>query len=64
MMAASLILTGGLQLMLTRFVADLFFTKEEAKVLPNLLGAQLITTLGALLSRPRCLAISANTRGN
>ncbi|MBB1281671.1 MULTISPECIES: exopolysaccharide Pel transporter PelG [unclassified Pseudoalteromonas] len=49
MMAASLILTGGLQLLLTRFIADLFFQKEEAKVLPNLLGAQLITTIAALL---------------
>ncbi len=49
MMAASLILTGGLQLMLTRFVADLFFTKDDDSVLPNLLGAQLITTIGALL---------------
>jgi len=49
MMAASLILTGGLQLMLTRFIADLFFTKDNGLVLPNLLGAQLITTIGALL---------------
>ncbi|ALQ07431.1 exopolysaccharide Pel transporter PelG [Pseudoalteromonas fuliginea] len=49
MMAASLILTGGLQLMLTRFIADLFFTKDDGLVLPNLLGAQLITTIGALL---------------
>ena len=49
MMAASLILTGGLQLLLTRFIADLFFQKEEAKVLPNLLGAQLVTTIAALL---------------
>lgn len=49
MMAASLILTGGLQLLLTRFIADLFFQKEDAKVLPNLLGAQLVTTIAALL---------------
>lgn len=49
MMAASLILTGGLQLMLTRFSADLFFNKDDASVLPNLIGAQLITTIGAIL---------------
>lgn len=49
MMAASLILTGGLQLLLTRFVADLFFQKKDEQVLPNLLGAQLVTTLAALL---------------
>ncbi|WP_350544633.1 MULTISPECIES: exopolysaccharide Pel transporter PelG [unclassified Pseudoalteromonas] len=49
MMAASLILTGGLQLLLTRFIADLLFTKDGGQILPNLLGAQLVTTIAALL---------------
>lgn len=49
MMAASLILTGGLQLLLTRFIADLLFTKDDGQILPNLLGAQLVTTIAALL---------------
>ncbi|SHO56902.1 exopolysaccharide Pel transporter PelG [Vibrio quintilis] len=49
MMAASLILTGGLQLMLTRFAADLFFRRQDQQVLPNLLGSLLLTTIAALV---------------
>ena len=36
LMAASLILTGFLQLMFTRFIADRLFAKEDEAVLPNL----------------------------
>lgn len=49
MMASSLILTGGLQLLLTRYVSDLFFQRKNDRVLPNLLGAMLVVTLFALL---------------
>ncbi|RVU31098.1 exopolysaccharide Pel transporter PelG [Neptunomonas marina] len=45
LMAGSLILTGGLQLMLTRFVSDLLFLKADKEVLPNVLGAVTIVTL-------------------
>jgi uncharacterized membrane protein len=45
LMAASLILTGFLQLMFTRFISDRLFAKEEATVLPNLFGALALTTL-------------------
>lgn len=43
-MAASLILTGFLQLMFTRFIADRLFQKKKHAVIPNLLGALLVTT--------------------
>jgi len=39
LMAASLILTGPLQLMLTRFIADKLYEKHDEQVLPNLTGA-------------------------
>lgn len=39
LMAMSLILTGPLQLMLTRFIADRLYEKHDEKVLPNLTGA-------------------------
>ena len=51
LMAASLILTGFLQLMFTRFIADRLFAKEEGTVLPNLFGALALTTL---VSRAPC----------
>jgi uncharacterized membrane protein len=47
LMAASLIVTGFLQLMFTRFIADRLFDKDEDAVLPNLFGALALTTLGA-----------------
>ena len=51
LMASSLILTGGMQLMFTRFVADRLYAHEPRIVLPNLLGALLLTTaVSALLS--------------
>lgn len=39
LMAGSLILTGGLQLLFTRFVADQIYAGQESRVIPNLNGA-------------------------
>jgi uncharacterized membrane protein len=46
LMAGSLIATGGLQLMFTRFIADCVYRQEEPRVLPNLMGALTVTGLG------------------
>jgi len=49
LMAASLIFTGFLQLMFTRYVADRLFEKKGDIILPNLIGAlTLITFIGGL----------------
>jgi uncharacterized membrane protein len=50
LMAASLILTSPLQLMITRFIADRVYEKKEEQVLPNLTGALfiVITVSGTL----------------
>ncbi len=45
LMAASLIVTSPLQLLFTRFISDRLFEKRDKVVLPNLLGALLLTTL-------------------
>ena len=45
LIATTLILTGGLQLALSRFVADRLFEKKPHLVLPNLLGAITLTSL-------------------
>ena len=45
LIATTLILTGGLQLALSRFVADRLFEKKPYLVLPNLLGTITITSL-------------------
>ncbi len=42
--AASLITSGLLQLLFTRFIADRLFEKRRDVVVPNLLGALLVTT--------------------
>ncbi len=47
LLAASLIVTGPLQLAFTRYIADRLFDKHEEQVLPNFLGAQLFTLLVA-----------------
>ncbi|HEY0708186.1 MAG TPA: exopolysaccharide Pel transporter PelG, partial [Polyangia bacterium] len=44
LMAGSLILTGFLQLMFTRFIADRLFDEDEGAVIPNLFGALVLTT--------------------
>lgn len=46
LMAGSLIWTGGMQLMFTRFVADQTYANNKAEVLPNLFGVLLITMAG------------------
>lgn len=47
LIAASLILTGPLQLAFTRFVSDRLFEKSEAVVLPNFNAMLLVATWGA-----------------
>ena len=47
LMASSLILTGVLQLMFTRFVADRLFEKKRGIILANLMGAIWLTLLAA-----------------
>ena len=46
MMAGSLIWTGGMQLMFTRFVADRTYADDKAEVLPNLFGVLMLTMAG------------------
>ena len=53
LMAASLIVTGFLQLMFTRFVADRLFENKSNIILPNLLGALTITCLLYTSPSPR-----------
>ncbi|MEJ2764888.1 exopolysaccharide Pel transporter PelG [Photobacterium sp. MCCC 1A19761] len=59
LMAGSLIISGLFQLLLTRFISDLLFAAEDHRVVPNLLGAMLITSLiaglvgaGGLMNAP------------
>lgn len=49
MMAGSLILTGGVQLLITRYVSDELFTRDMDEILPNVFGALLLSTLAAAL---------------
>lgn len=49
LIAISIILGGWLQLMFTRYISDRLFDELKEEVLPNLLGALLITTLSSLL---------------
>lgn len=50
LIAMSLILTGGLQLALSRFMADRLFEKKPELVLPNLIGAMaLISAVSGVL---------------
>ncbi len=48
-MGCSLILTGALQLVFTRFIADRLFEKQVELVNPNLLGAILLTSVVSLV---------------
>ncbi|SFO23496.1 exopolysaccharide Pel transporter PelG [Nitrosospira briensis] len=43
LMAGSLIWTGGMQLMFTRFVSDRTYANDKAEVLPNLFGVLIVT---------------------
>jgi uncharacterized membrane protein len=45
LMATSLTLSGALQLVFVRFIADRLFEKKEEEVAPNLLGALVLTTV-------------------
>src|SRR5688500_3964317 len=49
LMATSLTLSGMLQLLFVRFIADRLFEKREEAVAPNLLGALVVTTAGSAL---------------
>ncbi|UTV30082.1 exopolysaccharide Pel transporter PelG [Photobacterium atrarenae] len=49
LMAGSLIISGLFQLLLTRYISDLLFATEEHRIVPNLLGAMLITSVIAAL---------------
>ena len=48
LMAASLILSGALQLLLTRYVADRLYERRPERVLPSLMGGLLLTALACL----------------
>ncbi len=48
LMAGSLILTGILQLLFTRFLADRLFEERSEVVVPNLMGALTLTSLAAV----------------
>ncbi|MEO2267396.1 exopolysaccharide Pel transporter PelG [Pseudoalteromonas pernae] len=45
MMAASLILSGLFQLLLTRYISDRLFENKDHKVTPNLLGCMLVVSV-------------------
>ncbi len=61
LMAGSLVLTGGLQLMFARFIADCVYRHEETRVLPNLLGALALTGAGAgLLAFPLMFVLAGS----
>ncbi len=47
LMASSLVLTGILQLLFTRFIADRLFEEKDEIVLPNLMGALTLVTLAS-----------------
>ncbi len=44
LMAASLIISGLFQLLLTRYISDLIFAEKEDEITPNLLGTMLLTS--------------------
>jgi polysaccharide biosynthesis protein PelG len=47
LMCGSLLLTGPLQLLFARFVADRIYEQRRDRILPNLLGALAVTTLAS-----------------
>ncbi|MGZ2745444.1 exopolysaccharide Pel transporter PelG [Burkholderia stagnalis] len=49
LIAASLIVTGPMQLMLTRFTSDRLFDKQLDAIVPNFTGALLAVTAGAIV---------------
>ncbi len=59
--AVSLITGGWLQLMLTRFIADRLYDETRDQILPNLVGALLVTTLGSLIFGLICWPFFSDT---
>ena len=49
LMSASLIFSGLLQLVFTRFISDQIYAKREANILPNLLGALIVCSIASAL---------------
>ncbi len=49
LMAGSLIISGFFQLLLTRFISDLLYAKQEHRIVPNLLGAMLVMSILAAI---------------
>ncbi|MCK5925641.1 MAG: exopolysaccharide Pel transporter PelG [Methylococcales bacterium] len=49
LIGCSLIFGAWLQLMLTRYMSDLIFSEKNDEILPNLLGALLVTTVTSLV---------------
>ncbi|WP_027856091.1 exopolysaccharide Pel transporter PelG [Marinobacterium jannaschii] len=45
LMAGSLVLSGGIQLMLIRYISDRIYDQDHEQILPNLMGACLLTSL-------------------
>lgn len=45
LMAGSLIISGLFQLLMTRFISDLLYGEDEKRIVPNLLGSMLVTTV-------------------
>lgn len=60
LMAGSLILSGLFQLLLTRFISDLIYIKQEHRIVPNLLGAMLVTTVLSAILAGFILAIATD----
>ncbi len=50
LMAGSLVMTGGTQLLLTRFIADRLYEKRNDLILPNTMGALALTAIIAALA--------------
>jgi len=50
LMAVSLTVTGGLQLIFTRFVSDRLFDGQDEMLTPNLFGLLLLVTIGSVTS--------------
>jgi uncharacterized membrane protein len=47
LMAVSLVASGAMQLVFVRFIADRLYEKDDKAVMPNVLGALLVTTLAS-----------------
>jgi len=58
LMAGSLIVSGLFQLLLTRFISDLIYTEQESRIVANLFGTMLVTSLLASILAIGILATS------